>query len=343
MAVSLQKPQATLKLREAGQISWDVLVIGAGPSGSMAAREAARSGSRVLLVDRAVFPRGKVCGCCLNGAALKILSDVGLGGIPEKCGAPILNAIHLSCRDRVARVPLPQSVSVVAETLGCRIGISRDIVRGRVFGWHASVNRRVGHRWTPGRTQNRGRDENGFSGRCHHCRRVRCPFSCPTRNGRTPDCHHLTDRCGCRIVSCSRLGSATGVIYMACDRDGYVGLVRLEDGQLDVAAALDGAAVKRIGGIGPLVGRILHDSNIPVSDGIDEVDWQGTAKLTQNRRKVFGDRYFIVGDTAGYVEPFTGRGYCLGTSDRQSRRTIRARFVGIRYGNNGAYLGAKTA
>ena len=39
-----------------------------------------------------------------------------------------------------------------------------------------------------------------------------------------------------------------GVIYMACDDDGYVGVVRLEDGRTDIAAALRSGAVGRVGG-----------------------------------------------------------------------------------------------
>lgn len=41
---------------------WDVIVIGAGPAGSTAARDLARGGARVLLIDRAAFPRYKACG-----------------------------------------------------------------------------------------------------------------------------------------------------------------------------------------------------------------------------------------------------------------------------------------
>ena len=40
----------------------DVIVVGAGPAGSTAAREIASRGARVLLVDRAKFPRDKPCG-----------------------------------------------------------------------------------------------------------------------------------------------------------------------------------------------------------------------------------------------------------------------------------------
>src|SRR5205823_821006 len=41
-----------------------------------------------------------------------------------------------------------------------------------------------------------------------------------------------------------------GTIYMACGAGGYVGLVRLEDGRLDLAAALDAARVRASGGPG---------------------------------------------------------------------------------------------
>ena len=62
-------------------MTWDALVIGAGPAGSVAARELARRGCRVLLVDKATFPRPKVCGCCVNGAAIRALERLGLGHV----------------------------------------------------------------------------------------------------------------------------------------------------------------------------------------------------------------------------------------------------------------------
>ena len=41
---------------------FDLVVIGAGPAGSTSAREAAAAGARVLVLDRATFPRYKACG-----------------------------------------------------------------------------------------------------------------------------------------------------------------------------------------------------------------------------------------------------------------------------------------
>jgi flavin-dependent dehydrogenase len=41
---------------------FDCIVVGGGPAGSTAARELAAAGARVLVVDRAEFPRYKACG-----------------------------------------------------------------------------------------------------------------------------------------------------------------------------------------------------------------------------------------------------------------------------------------
>jgi len=50
---------------------FDVLVVGAGPAGSATAIHLARGGARVLLVDKARFPRDKPCGGGLTGRALR--------------------------------------------------------------------------------------------------------------------------------------------------------------------------------------------------------------------------------------------------------------------------------
>ena len=50
---------------------FDVLVVGAGPAGSATAIHLARGGARVLLADRARFPRDKPCGGGLTGRALQ--------------------------------------------------------------------------------------------------------------------------------------------------------------------------------------------------------------------------------------------------------------------------------
>jgi geranylgeranyl reductase family protein len=55
-----------------------VLVLGAGPAGSAAATVLARQGCPVSLLDKADFPRDKVCGDGIGGSTIRLLSDLGL-------------------------------------------------------------------------------------------------------------------------------------------------------------------------------------------------------------------------------------------------------------------------
>ncbi|HYN10274.1 MAG TPA: geranylgeranyl reductase family protein [Vicinamibacterales bacterium] len=57
---------------------FDVIVVGAGPAGSVAALRLAQAGRRVLLCDRAAFPRDKTCGDGLIADALAVLRTLGL-------------------------------------------------------------------------------------------------------------------------------------------------------------------------------------------------------------------------------------------------------------------------
>ena len=61
---------------------YDIIVIGGGPAGSATALFLARSGYKVTLLDQAAFPRDKVCGEFISPAADAILDDLGvLSGI----------------------------------------------------------------------------------------------------------------------------------------------------------------------------------------------------------------------------------------------------------------------
>jgi geranylgeranyl reductase family protein len=53
--------------------SFDVAVVGAGPAGSTAAQRLSAAGARVLLVDKATFPRDKPCGGGVTGRAARLL------------------------------------------------------------------------------------------------------------------------------------------------------------------------------------------------------------------------------------------------------------------------------
>jgi flavin-dependent dehydrogenase len=48
--------------KQAVQDKYDIAIVGAGPAGSSAAIRLATSGQSVLLIDKARFPRHKLCG-----------------------------------------------------------------------------------------------------------------------------------------------------------------------------------------------------------------------------------------------------------------------------------------
>ena len=56
----------------------DLAIVGAGPAGAAAAITARRAGLDVVVVDRAEFPRDKICGDGLTTGALRQLEHLGL-------------------------------------------------------------------------------------------------------------------------------------------------------------------------------------------------------------------------------------------------------------------------
>ena len=66
----------------------DVAIIGAGPSGSIAAQRLASQGVKVKLIDRAAFPRDKSCGDGVGSHGLKVLERSGLGTWASQFLAP---------------------------------------------------------------------------------------------------------------------------------------------------------------------------------------------------------------------------------------------------------------
>ncbi len=56
----------------------EVIVVGAGPSGTTAAMALAQQGRDVLLIDSKAFPRDKTCGDAIPGGAVEILYQLGM-------------------------------------------------------------------------------------------------------------------------------------------------------------------------------------------------------------------------------------------------------------------------
>lgn len=287
--------------------SYDIAVIGAGPAGAMAAREAARQDASVILVDKAAFPRTKVCGCCINHAALTTLTRVGLDGLPARLGAVPLHAMRLASGSGTAQLHLPEGAVLSRRALDSALVQSAqeqgvtflDGARAKLehaeAGQHCVMIERESRR---------------------HRISVRAIAVADGIAGRFLENHAAFST---NISRGSRLGIGaiiqdaptdyeSGTIHMACGDAGYVGLVRLECGALDVSAALAPRFVKRSGGAGPAVAACLENVGWPSVSAEANGGWRGTALLSRTRRPVAHAGIFLVGDAAGYIEPFTGEG-----------------------------------
>ncbi len=284
---------------------YDVVIVGAGPAGSITALELSRRGAEVLLVDRSTFPRTKVCGCCVNPRALDALERAGEGDLTRRLGAIPLTSLALGCGGCRATVRQPLGVALSREALDHAL-IEAARARGVTFVPETSAAllpagpapyrevrlRRQGGAWDV-------------------CGRfvVAATGLTDTLRDRSPTGLSPGSKIGAGAMAPSAPeGYEPGRVHMACATEGYVGLVIVEDGRLDVAAALRPEAVRRAGGIGPLVARIVRRAGFPEVPGLVDLPWKGTPGLTRAAPKLASERVFRVGDAAGYVEPFTGEG-----------------------------------
>lgn len=286
-----------------GRAEVDVLVIGAGPAGSAAAIACARAGVGVLMVERCVFPRPKVCGGCVSPAGMREARALGVRGVDGVA----LEEIELRACGRRAGVGVaPGGVAVARERFDALLmeharwagacvseGVHAVVERAADMGADVLLREHAGQRSV------RARVVVGADGLGGACARALAPA---------------------RVSAWSRVGVGArapgsvvgndvpvGRIVMHCARGGYVGMVRLRDGTLDIGAALSPAMVREAGGPGPSVRRVLEHAGGADARWAMDLAWKGTAALTRRRRARAGC-VFLAGDSAGYVEPFTGEG-----------------------------------
>ena len=92
------------------QAQFDLIIVGAGPAGSAATLYAAKIGLRVLLLDKASFPRDKVCGDALSGKAVDVLKELDLlEGVRNLPGAAINRIIFGSPDGSALNINLAES------------------------------------------------------------------------------------------------------------------------------------------------------------------------------------------------------------------------------------------
>jgi geranylgeranyl reductase family protein len=76
-------------------VTRDVVIVGAGPAGSVAAAALARRGRDVLLLDRAGFPRDKPCGDGIPPGTVEILDELGMSAALREVAFHPIRGIRL--------------------------------------------------------------------------------------------------------------------------------------------------------------------------------------------------------------------------------------------------------
>jgi len=323
-------------LSGAASESWDALVIGAGPAGSVSASVLAGLGVRTLLVDRASFPRAKVCGGCLASAGVATLGALGLGGVLR--GAGRVETLCVVARGASLRVPIEPSTMVERSAFDAAL-VGCAVERGAVF--LPGVSARV----LPDDSVELGGD--GERRLVRPGLIVAADGLAGSSLGARPELAWRVDRrspVGVGVALGQRPGHAgEGEITMVCGRAGYVGAAMVRDGLWTLACALRPGAVRSLGPLGAI--RSVFDESGLEAPRVDRGALRGVGNLTRRRRAASG-RVLTVGDAGGYVEPFTGEGMswavaCAGAIGEFAEAALAGRDVSRGWGARCAEITAR--
>ena len=295
-----------------------VLIIGGGVAGAACAIQLRAHEVNTTVVEKAIFPRRKVCGCCIGGAGIETLKKLGCiepmanGQLPPVFHRIMKSAVHVdqwrgSIGGRTVHVNLPSGIAISRETLDKTLLDAAEEAGCQVhMGCHATVTKVAQDSVAVSMEGATGTQEQAFD--------LVIMATGLNASGVATTLPWKESPHGPFGVSWTATCNAVEphVIHMACDDDGYVGLVRIENGRVDIAAALkSGSKASQQGTPADRVLQILNRSEFPAFQWESPSNIMTTPPLRRTRVAGAG-RLLAIGDASGYVEPFTGEGMTWG-------------------------------
>jgi menaquinone-9 beta-reductase len=295
---------------------WDAIVVGGGPAGGIAAMLLARLGWRCALVERCERHRTKTCGHCLSPAAMPLLRSIAALDEVRAIADAQLEAlrVHLPNR-RPMRLPLANEWDdrglVVARSRLDQLLIDRAAACGAMVFQPATARLAT--------LERRAATINvvHVHGREHLRMRTRLLVAADglrsaIARAATGSHAHVGRKYGFSFnVAAGAAPIERGTIDMFAAPGGYLGVVHGRDDRLHIAALVSGRRRRD-----PSQFRRDLAAHHPALRGIglDALDGQRMADFTAigpmpcAPRRVASGPVALVGDAAGYVEPFTGEG-----------------------------------
>ncbi|MBI3587781.1 NAD(P)/FAD-dependent oxidoreductase [Candidatus Micrarchaeota archaeon] len=113
---------------------FDAIIVGGGPGGSSCAAFLSQMGRKVLLLDKANFPRDKTCGDGISGKSLRALKELGVTDRIERAPHGKITGVTFSSPDgTVIDIPLSKSTESNPEKIEYGYCARREVFDAILF------------------------------------------------------------------------------------------------------------------------------------------------------------------------------------------------------------------